>query len=416
MDETRKTIMTAGVYLGDISLALAATTEELPSYVKGLDVSRLLPEGGEADAARSKVEQGLEERSEPGQLPESLVREILEAAITRGKFLSAGRCLDILGERDAHVDRHLARGLSKAGEGKFEEAAQAVVIAANLDSKDGLPPYQYTGPGLHNTCPAAPENCVTRLGGDNAVAKALKYLVQSEKVFEALVQITPEQRQGILPHVVSERDPHAAEFFASCEKAHHDLESAEREGIQDLKATVARVESTIKRFAEEVNRFSGAGGEQKAVLDRVARVAVGLMKEFGGAAELVDTWQFKRLTRRLEQLIESGQDLTAAGKSLARAASAGDVFGPVLSLIEELEDQDILKQVGDIESKLLSTQVTMLGRSVHSQEHWQYLRELALKYPSSPLMCCLRKIDDRWMVVPRWESPIAGMLKAHFKV
>ena len=63
----------------------------------------------------------------------------------------------------------------------------------------------------------------------------------------------------------------------------------------------------------------------------------------------------------------------------------------------------------------LSTQVTMLGRSVHSQEHWQFLREIAFKYPVSPLMVCVRKIDDRWMVVPRWESEITGILKDHFE-
>jgi hypothetical protein len=256
---------------------------------------------------------------------------------------------------------------------------------------------------------------VTRLEGDNAVTKALKYLVQSEKVFEALVQIAPEQRQGVLPHVVSERDPHAAEFFASCEKAYHDLESAEREGIKELKATIARIEGAIKKFAQEVNRPSGSGGEHKAALDRISRIAAGLMKEFGGAAELVDTWQLKRLTRRLDQLIESEQDLEAARKALPKGGSAGDAFGPMLSLIRELRDQDVLARVRGIEDGLLSAQVTMLGRSVHSHEHWQYLRELAFKYPSSPLMCCLRKIDDRWMVVPRWDSPIAGMLKSRFK-
>ena len=87
MDEKKMTLLVAGVYLGDISLALAAVAEEPPSYVDGLDFNQLLVDVGESGDIRRKVEEGLGERAEPGQLPQSLIREILDAAIARGKFL-----------------------------------------------------------------------------------------------------------------------------------------------------------------------------------------------------------------------------------------------------------------------------------------------------------------------------------------
>ncbi|MFZ1946343.1 MAG: hypothetical protein WAW06_02240, partial [bacterium] len=74
-------------------------------------------------------------------------------------------------------------------------------------------------------------------------------------------------------------------------------------------------------------------------------------------------------------------------------------------------NKGILETVDALEEKIVATQVTMLGRAVHSQEHWQYLRELAFKYPVSAIMCCVRRINAKWMVVPAWDSEVAAILR-----
>ncbi len=411
MDEKRTTLVVAGVYLGDISLALAGVSEELPTYVQGLDFDHLL-EGAEGlDAIRAKVDKALGEEVERGEVPRGLVQAVLETAILKGKFLSAGRCLDMLGERDAHVEKYLDKALAGCRKGDIREAAGDFVVAANLESRDGIPLFQYSGPALHESCTSSTESCVTRLEDEHAVLKALKYLLESEKVYDAVAQLGPEERRDLLPHLARERDPDIEEFFTHLGEVHTRLGQIEDEDLQTLKATVADITRQVGGFAESVSRRAPQNDEARTVLERIRRTASGLAKEFAGAGDLVDGWQLRRLSRRLEQLIESEKDVNQARRDSGKGENPEDALAGMESLIARLKQEDILKRVDDIEKRLISIQVTLLGRSVHSQEHWQYLRELAFKYPSSPLVCCLRRINDRWMVVPVWDAPVTRLLR-----
>jgi hypothetical protein len=424
MDE-KKTIVVAGVHLGDIAIALAGLQDELPPYVKGLDFGLLL-EGAEGlDAISAIVDEAMRNRSEKGHgdesqgggaktggrpdTPRELIQAVLDRALEMGKFLSAGRCLDMLGERDAYVEKYLSKGIAAARKGDGAEAAAALVTAANLDHRDGIPMFQYSGPALHEMCAASTDSCVTRLEEENAVLKAFKYLLESEKVYEAVGELSPDERRSLLPFVVKERDPDSGEFMKRLEEAYNELGRIEQEDLAGLKATVAEIVRQVGEFSGSPGRMMPKSEEAKVVLDRTVRSAAGLAKEFSDAEGLVDAWQFRRLERRLEQLIESGDDIEQARKVLG-GGSAEDVLAATLALISRLKDEEILKRVDEIEKRLIATQVTMLGRSVHSQEHWQYMRELAFKHPASPLVCCLRRINERHMVVPMWDAPVTRLL------
>ncbi len=423
MDE-KKTVVVAGVYLGDIAITLAGLSVELPPYVKDLDFAQLLEGADDLDAIKAKVDEALGEMGGEGgsakgeegrgrgrgEPPRGLVQAVLERAIQKGKFLSAGRCLDMLGEREAYVEKYLSKGLAGVGKGEGREAARALVIAANLDHKDGIPLFQYSGPALHESCTSSTGSCVTRIEEEHAVLKAFKYLIESEKVYSAIAELSPEERRDLLPHVVRERDPDAEEFFKRLEEAHTELGKIEQDDLKKLKATVADITRQVGEFAGSAGRLKPQGDEARAVLDRAVRTAAGLAKEFADAGALVDGWQFRRLERRLEQLLESGDDIKQARKALGEGGGAETALAGTDELIARLKQEDILKRVDEIEKQLIATQVTILGRSVHSQEHWQYLRELSFKYPSSPLVCCLRHINDRWMVVPVWDAPVTRLL------
>jgi len=421
MDE-RKTVVAAGVHLGDIAITLAGLMDELPPYVKGLDFGLLLEGVDGLDSLEALADKALGDmrekagsdggeegrRSGPRKPPDDLVRAVLDRALEMGKFLSAGRCLDILGERDAYVEKFLSKGLAAARKGEGAEASAALVAAANLDHKDGIPLFQYSGPALHAICTGSTASCVTRLEEENAVLKAFKYLLESEKVYEAVAELSPDERRSLLPFVVKERDPENGGFMKRLEEAHNELGRIEQEDLAALRATVAEITRQVNELAGSAGRLGPKSEEAKLVLDRTVRTAAGLAKEFADAATLVDQWQFRRLERRMEQLIESGDDIEKARKALGD--SALNVLASTADLISRLKAEDVLKRVDDVEERLISTQVTLLGRSVHSQEHWQYLRELAFKHPASPLVCCLRKINDRQMVVPMWDAPITRLL------
>jgi len=415
MDE-KKTIVVAGVHLGDIAIALAGLLDELPPYVKDLDFGLLLEGADDLDAIEAVVDKALAETGEKGEgsgrgeTPKDLVQAVLERAIEKGKFLSAGRCLDMLGERDAYVDKYLSKGIAGARKGDGAEAATALVTAANLDHKDGIPLFQYSGPAMHEICIGSRESCVTLLEEENAVLKAFKYLLESEKVYEAVAELSLEERRNLLPFVVKERDPDTGEFFKRLEEAHAELGKIEQEDLAALKATVAEITRQVGEFAGSAGRMMPKSEEAKTVLDRTVRTAAGLAKEFSDAETLVDQWQLRRLERRLEQLIESGGDIEKARTVMGEGGGAESVLAATAALISRLEGEEILKRVDEIEKRLIATQVTMLGRSVHSQEHWQFLRELAFKHPASPLVCCLRQINDRWMVVPVWDAPVTRLL------
>ena len=410
MEEERKNLLLAGICLGDITLALAATAGRLPLYAAGLDAERLLAGCGDVDAVRERIEKELPAEPEAGTLPPEMLRTVLERAVTAGKFLSAIRCLEMLGERDSYVERHLDKTRKMMREGKAEDAARALTVAANLDLPDGIPAFQYTGPGLHDACTTTPENCITRMERKNAVLRALKYLLPSDRVHQVVSDLSAGERERLLGFVARERDPRLSDFMAGFEKARTDLADTEEHAMADLKLRAGKVEEAVREFVDSLGRVSAQTTEQKEVLERLRRTAGGLIKELGDLGDLVRDRQFRRLTRRLEQFVESREEIEQAAKTLGGGA-LGSAFDPILDLIREIGGENVLEQVKGIEERLLSAQITMLGRSVHSHEHWQYLRELAFKHPVSPLVCCVVKINDRWMVVPVWESPVAEILR-----
>ena len=412
MDQERKNLIVGGIYLGDVTLALAGLAAELPAYVKGLDLEKLLTDGEKAGAARQEVDKMLTAESDPKTLPPELVRLTLENAIGAGKFLSATRCLEILNEKGTYVEKYLGLARKHVGEGRIKEAAEALVIASSLELNEGTPLFQYAGPALHDQCTASREKCITKIPPDEAVLKGLDYLLEGPKTCEAVAALAPEVRKSLLPHVALARDPDAGDFYRVYSQAHADLEEIEGGALAGLRADAKRVADEMSRFAESLGSLPLGEGATREVQEKLLRNAASLKKEFSDIEVLLEHLQLHRVRRRLEELIESRADLERASDALkqGKGAAAAPVER-VLDLIRDLAEKKIVETIGTIEERLLATQVTMLGRQVPSQEHWQYLRELAFKYPVSPLMCCLRRINNKWMVVPAWESPLTALLK-----
>jgi hypothetical protein len=413
MDQERKNLIVGGVYLGDVTLALAGLAVELPAYVKGLDLEKLLTDGEKAGAARQEVDKMLAAESDPKTLPPELVRLTFENAISAGKFLSATRCLDILNEKDTYViDKCLKPALGLVASGDWNEAAEGFVLASNLELVEGTPLFQYAGPALHDQCTASREKCITRIPPDEAVLKGLAYLLEGPKACEAVAALAPDVRKSLLPYVALARDPDAGDFYRVYGQAHADLEEIESGALAGLRADAKRVADEMSRFAESLGSLPLGEGATREVQEKLLRNAASLKKEFSDIEVLLEHLQLHRVRRRLEELIESRADLERASDALkqGKGAAAAPVER-VLDLIRDLAEKKIVETIGTIEERLLATQVTMLGRQVPSQEHWQYLRELAFKYPVSPLMCCLRRINNKWMVVPAWESPLTALLK-----
>jgi hypothetical protein len=415
MDEDRKSILIAGVFLGDMTLAQASLAQDLPPYVGGLDIEHMLQGAEEIESARAQVEEELAQASDPEALSPGLVRTILKRAIERGKFHSAHRCLEILDEKDAFVGRYIREAINLIEQGDLDGAARSLAVASNLDLEEGIPMFQYAGYTLHEECTRSPEKCVTAMKADQAVRRALRYLLGSVRVSEALGDLRETTRRSLLPRVALIRDPHGGEFYAACREAHSDIEQAERNAVSQLADRLRHIKAEITRFAGSIEGVSQAGGASH-VQDALKRVAGGLQKQFTGVEDLLEKWQFRRLKDRLEQLIESKAEIQQALEALRKAGSRKEAtIAAMAELIEEIEKADLLGAIETVEQDLVATQAKMLGRAVHSQEHWQFLREIAFKYPVSPLLCCLRQLNDRWLVVPRWESDIAGAIRDYFE-
>lgn len=508
MDDERKHILTVGVYLGDIALAQASYAGELPSYVKGLDYADLVPDDEDGRRIRTQVEDLLKDSLDAGALPESILRLVLARAVEKGRFLSAIRCLEMLGERDEFVEKYLSDVPRLLAEGKPGQAAEALVIASNLENDDGIPLFQTSGPGLHAGCTEAPNECITRLSGDDAVLKALEYLAATEKVLEAITRLKPEERKTLLPFVAFGRDPSATGFYADLGAVQHDVESMETGAIAGLASAIEDVRAVLTRFTEALDEVQPQP-DTHSDLEKLKRTADSLMRDFADAGDLVANWQFRRLADRLERLTKSSDELSelkdkfaasaapvaaaidtalelierlaaigregivgvleATGRTLAGirdgieqrdsslAGVADGIGGAIDAMVRELgqdpardpgkfkDDLTRIKErldgrdallaalidrmieltdtIGEkgiaagyvkaVENSLAYTQVRLLGRQVHTQEHWQFLREISFKYPVSPLMCCLRRFNDRWLIVPVWDSEIVGLLRNH---
>jgi hypothetical protein len=404
MDDERKSLIVAGVYIGDITLALAGVAVEIPQFVKHLDMDALVGGDDEAKTIAGEVDKALAGDTPSKALPAALVRLTLERALARGKFLSGTRCLDILGEKDAYVAKEIKRAVALVGEAKFKEAGEVLAVAASLELNEGTPLFQYTGPALHEGCTASREKCVTAVGADEAVLKGLQYLLGGERASEAVVGLAAEAKKSLLPHVALARDPDAPTFYEACKQAHASLVEIEKGELAALREDLKQVAGAIGRLAES---SGGSGASSKDAVEKALRTAQSLKKEFSDIESLVDGLQLTRLRRRLEQLMESRGDLESARQGTGTLPAAVE---QVLKLVDQLEGKKILDAIDALEEKIVATQVTMLGRAVASREHWQYLRELAFKYPVSPLLCCVRRIDAKWMVVPAWDSELAALL------
>jgi hypothetical protein len=499
IDEERKQILVAGIWLGDVTLALASFAGELPAYVQGIDWAQQVPTDEDAAAIKAKADEVLAARPDKAGLPEELIRMVLGNALAKERFLSAIRCLEMLGERDEVVDSHISRVPKLLAGGKSQEAARALVVAANLDLDEGIPLFQILGPVLHDHCTGAPEACVTRLGGDDAVLKGLEYLIASSKVFEGMSQLSPEARRTLLPLIAAERDPNAIRFYDTYRTAHLDLEDVRTGMVAELATELTTVRNTLAALGETLKGLE-PGPEARDDLQKLARTAASLSRDFEDAGQLLENWQFRRLADRLERFSETRHELSDLRERLTGAFEPGAAaVSPILELIDRLDQtgregivraleksklfltskggfaeavrkmiDDLADEVGkgagaDVESfkddltkakeregekdasaialvdqlaELVETvsekgtaagyvkavenlvalaPVRMLGRQVHTREHWQFLRELAFKYPVAPLMCCLRQVNDRWMVVPSWDSDLAVLLRSYFE-
>jgi hypothetical protein len=414
MDEERKAILVAGIHLGDITLALAALAADLPPYARGLDIGRLVSDEADLAGIRADVDKWLAEVTQPDSLAPSVLRLILGRAIEKGKFLSAIRCLEILDEKDKYVAKYVSDGKKLSDKADWEGAAGAFVTASNLDIEEGIPLFQYLGAGLHDQCDTSPEKCVTRFGCDEAVLRGLKYLLSSERVFGEVAELPAEARKALLPRIALERDPNAVRFYSAYKAAHEDLNEIGATLISQLETDVRRVRDVISAFSSSLGNVTAAA-DTKDAIDRLKRTVVGTNKDFEDADDLVRAWQFRRIGDRMTRVIEARSEIEEIGGRAVAGESRSASVAPVLSLIDDLQERAVTEQIITIEQRLISTQTVMLGRQVASQEHWQFLREIAFKYPVSPLMVCLRRINDQWLVVPRWDSEIVGVLRGHFE-
>lgn len=411
MEDKRKDLIVAGLYLGDVTLVLAALARDLPSYVEGFELERVIPEAEGLQPVREEVEALLAGRGEISEIPPGLVKKILDTAIDKGKFHSAARCLALLGERDAYVDRFVAGAGEKIGSGDVGGAARDIVIAANLESEAGFPLFQYSGPELHADCVSSPQRCPTRAPVDEAVSKALGYLLEGEKVSALVGGLSADQRKSLLPHVASERDPHLREFFDRLRGAHTALGEIESGDLETLRNDVRRAADVSAELARSL-RGAPAGDESAGkVIEKARRTASGLLKDFEGIDSLIRDLQLRRLKRRIGNLLESESDLKNAAEVLKQDSAESGAIASALALIETFLEKGILERIDEIQAGLTGLQVSLLGRPVHSQEHWQYLRELAFKYPVSPIMCCIRKLNERHMVVPSWDGDLTGIIR-----
>ncbi len=409
MEDKRKDLMVAGLYLGDVTLVLAATAMELPSYVEGFELERVIPDAGGLEPARREIDSLMGGSDGTGGIPPELLRKILDRAIETGRFLSASRCLDLLGGRDEFIERLLADAAGKLKAGDIAGSARCICIASNLESETGFPLFQYSGPDLHAGCETAPEGCLTRAVEEEAVTRAMAYLLEGEKVRAFTGALGAAERKDLLPHIALDRDPDLREFYAAFAKAQETLGRIEREDLETLKTDIMRA-AAIASGLEKYLRSASPSGDGAAALERARRMASGFVKDFEGVEALLENLQLKRLKRRIGNMLESESELSAAGEAVESGGTSSPL-SQAIALVAEFRDGGAIERIDGIEAALVGLQVGLLGRPVHSQEHWQYLRELAFKYPVSPIMCCIRKLDDRYMVVPRWDGNVTAILR-----
>ena len=409
MEETRKALLVAGLYLGDVNLALASFASELPSYVKGVDPGSLLEETSEVEALRQRAEDWLRGgiRSE---LDSEMLRAILERAISSGRYLSAIRCLEMLGERDAYIEGCLKQAEEALRERDFQRAAHFFVIAASLDLTEGFPLWQYKAAELHDRCIQHPEECITRMSLEKSAFEAIRYLLGSERVSQRLEGFKPEIQQKLLPWIGSERDPHAATFISDFARANEEIEDVSRHLLDEVSAKLEMISKAVRQFRGQVE---GVAGGSNPMVGKIRRIAEGLVRDFEPVGDLIRDWQLVRIRRRLERLIDTERELGEALERIEKGSTLRASSQDLMELSRKVEEEGIVARVEEIQTRLLETQATMLGRKVHSQEHWQFLREIGFKYPVAPLMCCLRKLNDRWLVVPVWDSPLVALLREH---
>lgn len=410
MDELRKGFLVAGLYLGDINLALASVARQLPTYVKGVDPNSLVEEDQEIEAVRREVENWLSDRDRT-ELDEQMVERILDRAIANGRYLSAIRCLEMLGKREAYVSDYIRKGEEALQGDDFQGAARAFVIASSLDLNEGLPLFQYSGPELHQECTLHPENCITRKSLEQALPQALFYLLGSRTVSEEVESRSSEIQAQLFPWIVLERDPHAAEFYRNFEQAHAEIENVVNEKLRELGKRIKGTASAVRDFKSDLGSLTATA----PVVGKIRRIADGLASDFEAIEDLLRGWQLLRLQRRLERLIEFGHDVAEASERV-KESGFRNAARRLLDAVEGIEQEDLVGGVQEIQRNLLDAQARMLGRKVASQEHWQFLREISFKYPVAPLTCCLRHLNDQWLVVPVWESPLVDVVRDHLKV
>jgi len=409
--ERRRALMASGVYLGDITLALAGATSEIPPWAASLDAEKFL-----ADPDAQGVIREIEKIDPASEDVNSKLAEMtVDRAILKGKFLSATRCLEILVRKDSYVDKYIALAQKEADQGRIKEAADALAVAASLELNEGTPLFQYTGPALHDGCTTNREKCVTAVPGEAAVLRGLQYLLEGPKTCAAVGTLSPELRKQILPYVALARDPDAAVFYDAAKRAHAEIEKIEAEDLAALGDHLKRVADAVGAFASALAGAAPGDVEPKEVLEGLLRTGSSLKKDFSDLKPLVENLELRRIRRRFEELIEGKSELDGARSSVKKGSRVSSSMDALMGVIEDLEKKGILEAIDAAEEKIRATQVTMLGRPVHSQEHWHYLREMAFKYPVSPLMCCVRRINAKWMVVPAWGSDIVRVLADHFE-
>ncbi len=405
MNEMQKKFLMAGIYLGDITLALCSLSEKMPSYAKGVNVDDFLPQGEELEKVRSLVEGILKDDPNPSKLPDSTVRHVLERAVANGRYLSARRCLDILGEKKEYIERRIQEALSRTESGDFSKASELFVLASNLSSDTVLPLFQYAGPELHANCTNNTDACITKLPLEKALDEGFRYLL-GDSFAETLESLSIDSKKGLFVEVCRRRDRYLNEFMERFKEAHTKLVEIEQKEIPALRAEIQKIASRISSFVTASESASGKGW----TAERMQRFANGLRKDFEDAVGLVDGAQFSRLRRRIERFASYEDEITRIEMDLKDQSREMDSLADLKELVREVRERRLVTSVESLEKELLNIQVMLLGRQVHSHEHWQYLRELSFKYPVSPLICCIRPINDKWMVVPVWESTLRELL------
>lgn len=407
MDKVRKGLLRAGVYLGDINLALASVRKEIPSYARGIDGEALIADIPESSQIDGEIDRWMSS-GRTDSLDHGLVRLILDRAISNGRFLSAIRCLEILGERDSHVDKLIRQGVKEVLDGNFGNAAHLFVIASNLSLNEGIPLFQYSASDLHSECTSNPENCVTARPLVEAIEMGLDYLLGSRRVYEQVKQIeTIEAKSKLLVAIAVERDPDALRFLEVYKRSNQMIE----ELSSSLDAIVEKLMHVSSLISQALRSIQSKGYHNDVIFSKLRRIVMGLARDLEQISDLGKNWQFSRIRDRLLRLLESADE---AGR-ISEGRGFSEIVQGILESAELVRKDNIIGEIDRIESGLRDSQNLMLGRKVPTDEHWQFLREIGFKHPVAPLMCCIARFNRSWLVVPRWQGPLATLLREGFE-